>query len=65
MTNFPKELEHIILEEYNNITGIPVLINTSFNRHEEPIVCKPHEAISVWEDGGIDALAIGNFLIEH
>ena len=51
-----------ILSEYNKITGLPVLINTSFNMHEEPIVCSPYDAIRAFELGHLDYLAIGPFL---
>ncbi|MBI1935269.1 hypothetical protein HYS31_02410 [Candidatus Woesearchaeota archaeon] len=51
-----------IVDEYRKITGIPCLINTSFNMHEEPIVCSPYDAIRAFLDGGLDYLAIGDFL---
>ena len=50
---------------YHEITGIPSLINTSFNMHEEPIVCSPHDAIRSFMQGNLDYLAIGPFLIKH
>ena len=34
-----------LLNEYYKITGLPLLINTSFNIHEEPIVCKPEDGL--------------------
>ncbi|MBN3039885.1 MAG: carbamoyltransferase [Candidatus Omnitrophica bacterium] len=52
-----------ILKEYHKITGIPSLINTSFNMHEEPIVCTPLDALKVFKESGLDYLAIGNYLI--
>lgn len=52
-----------ILEEYHKITGIPSLINTSFNMHEEPIVCTPGDALRSFLAGNLDYMAIGNFLI--
>jgi carbamoyltransferase len=54
-----------ILTEYNKLTGIPTLINTSFNMHEEPIVCTPDDAIRAFLQGNLDYLAIGNFVVEH
>ena len=54
-----------IVDEYEKLSGIPCLINTSFNMHEEPIVCSPADAIRAFLDGGIDALAIGPFWVEH
>ena len=53
-----------ILENYYKITGVPVLINTSFNMHEEPIVCTPVDAIRGFIDGKLDYLVINNFLIK-
>ena len=52
-----------ILTEYHKITGIPSLINTSFNMHEEPIVCTPEEAIKAFQQGNLDYLAIGNWIL--
>lgn len=54
-----------ILEEYKRITGIPGIINTSFNMHEEPIVCSPEDAIRSFLDGTLDYLAINNYLISY
>jgi len=54
-----------IIEEYMKLTGIPSIINTSFNIHEEPIVCTPSDAIRAFEIGHLDYLAIGNFLIRN
>ncbi len=56
---------HRILTEYYRLTGIPSVINTSFNMHEEPIVCTPDDAIRAFLQGNLDYLAIGNFLVEH
>ena len=51
------------LEAFHRETSIPSLINTSFNRHGEPIVCRPEEAIEVFLDAGLDALVLGPFLV--
>lgn len=53
-----------ILNEYKKITNIPVLINTSFNMHEEPIVCSPNDAIRGFLDGRLDYLILNDFLIK-
>ena len=52
-----------IIEEYWKITGIPSIINTSFNMHEEPIVCTPQQAIATFKQGHLDYLAIGKYLV--
>lgn len=56
---------HRILSRYHELTGIPALINTSFNMHEEPIVCSPQDAIRAFLAGRLDYLAIGPFLVQH
>lgn len=55
---------HRILEEYEKLTGVPSVINTSFNMHEEPIVCTPYDAIRAFKLGHIPYLAIGSFLVK-
>lgn len=56
---------HRVLKRYFELTGVPVLINTSFNMHEEPIVCSPEDAVRAFLLGRIDYLAIGGFLVPH
>lgn len=51
-----------ILDEYRKITGIPTLVNTSFNMHEAPIVATPDDAIQSFRQSGLDYLAMGPFL---
>ena len=48
---------------YHKLTGIPSLINTSFNMHGEPIVCTPEDALRSFREGKLDYLAIGNWLV--
>ena len=54
-----------ILSHYYQLSGVPSLINTSFNMHEEPIVNSPQDAIRAFLQGNLDFLAIGNFLVKH
>jgi len=54
-----------ILYQYHRLTGIPTLINTSFNMHEEPIVCTPADAIRSFRQGHLDYLAIGEYLVKN
>lgn len=54
-----------ILRAYQALTGIPSLINTSFNMHEEPIVCTPADALRSFQQGNLDYLAIGNWLVSN
>lgn len=51
-----------ILGYYEEITGVPLLVNTSFNMHEEPIVCTPEDAVRAYLNSRLDFLAIGPFL---
>lgn len=52
-----------IIEEFRKITGVPVVINTSFNVNGETIVESPQDAIECFLYTDIDYLAIGNFLV--
>lgn len=54
-----------ILREYEKLSGLPNLINTSFNMHEEPIVCSPADAVRAFLQGRLDTLVLGPFLVEH
>lgn len=52
-----------LLKEFGKETGVPVLLNTSFNIKGEPIVCSIQEALGTFWSTGMDALAIGSFFI--
>src|SRR5207237_3605951 len=54
-----------IVKAYERLSGLPSLINTSFNMHEEPIVCTPSDAIRAFLEGGLDGLAIGPYFVPH
>lgn len=56
---------YAILTHYHRLTGIPSLINTSFNMHGEPIVCTPQDALRSFQEGHLDYLAIGNWLVSQ
>ena len=51
-----------LLDRFEKETGIPVLLNTSFNI-QEPIVCTPEQALATFVRSGVDALVIGNYFI--
>ena len=53
-----------LLVKFGEVTGAPVLLNTSFNLFGEPVVSTPREAVRGFYCSGIDCLAIGNFLIK-
>jgi carbamoyltransferase len=52
-----------LLKKFKEITGESVLINTSFNQHNEPIVEKPEDAIKMFLATDIDYLVIGDYLV--
>ncbi len=52
-----------LLQRFGEVTGTPVLLNTSFNIQGEPIVESPEDAIRCFFSTGLDALALGSFLI--
>jgi carbamoyltransferase len=53
-----------LLRAFQARTGVPVLVNTSFNTRGEPIVCTPRDAVESFLTSPLDALVIGSFLIE-
>ena len=52
-----------LLSSFNNLTGCPVLLNTSLNVMGEPIACSPADAYKTFMNSGIDILVINNFII--
>jgi carbamoyltransferase len=54
-----------IIEAFFRRTGLPAVINTSFNMHEEPIVCSADDCVRAFLEGNLDYLAIGPHLIQH
>jgi carbamoyltransferase len=55
---------HALITEFERQTGVPVVLNTSFNDNE-PIVCRPEEAIDCFLRTKMDALVLDNFLIQR
>ena len=53
-----------LLKTFERITGVPILLNTSFNVKGEPIVCTPAEAINTFRNAGLDVLVLGDYLVE-
>lgn len=52
-----------LIRAFQRRTGVPVLVNTSFNTRGKPIVCSPREAIECFWTSPLDALVIGSFLL--
>jgi len=55
---------HQLISEFEEITGVPVVLNTSFNDHGEPIVTTPTEAIKDFYGMGLDTLVLGDIVLE-
>jgi len=53
-----------LINEFGQRTGVPVVMNTSFNLRGEPIVCTPTDAVRTFFSSGMDALVIGSFVVE-
>lgn len=53
-----------LIEGFGDATGVPVLLNTSFNVRGEPIVNTPRDALNTFVNSGIDSLVLGNFLLD-
>jgi carbamoyltransferase len=51
-----------LIKAFENLTGVPVVLNTSFNDNE-PIVCRPEEAIDCFLRTQMDALVLNDFLV--
>jgi carbamoyltransferase len=54
---------HRILTAFKRHTGLGTFVNTSFNIHEEPIICTPDDACRAFTQGAVDVLAIGDFMV--
>jgi carbamoyltransferase len=52
-----------LIEEFGRLTGVPVVLNTSFNLKGDPIVCSPKDAIQTFYTSGLDDLVIGDFVV--
>ncbi len=52
-----------LINQFGKITGVPVILNTSFNVKGEPIVCTPEDAVKCFLGTNIDYLVIGNYIV--
>ena len=55
---------YLLIQEFKKITGVPVIVNTSFNVRGEPIVCSPEDAFKCFMGTNIDILVIENFFLK-
>ena len=53
-----------LIEKFGQSTGIPILLNTSFNVRGEPVVTSPDDALNTFRNSGIDTLVIGNHIVD-
>lgn len=58
------ELYYDLIKEFENMTGCPVIINTSFNVRGEPIICNPHDAFMCFMRTKMDYLVMDRFLLD-
>lgn len=56
-------LFHELIGRFHEKTGVPIIINTSFNIQGEPIVCSPADAVRTFFTSGLDVLVIGDFVV--
>ena len=61
--NVTNKVFYNLINEFYKETGVPVLLNTSFNLNGEPIVCSPTDAIRTFYSCGLDILAMDNFIV--
>jgi len=54
---------YAVIKHFFDITGIPLVINTSLNRRGEPMVSSPDDAVGMYLGSGLDHLAIGDFIV--
>lgn len=54
---------HRLISKFRDITGVPAVLNTSFNKSGDPIIESPEQAIETFYSAGLDALALGDFLL--
>jgi len=57
-------LYYDLIDTFREKTGVPVILNTSFNVKDEPIVCSPSDALKTYYNCGMDVLVMGNHIIE-
>ncbi len=65
LVGFETSMLRFILTAYKQLSGVPALINTSFNIHEEPIVCSPDHALMAFAQSELDCMAIGPYVLER
>ena len=54
---------HSLISQFHSITGVPVVLNTSFNVKGEPVVCSPADALRTFYTSGIELLVMGDYVV--
>ena len=57
-------LYHLLISNFHLLTSVPMVLNTSFNENE-PVVCRPDEALDCFLRTKMDVLVLGNFFVER
>ncbi len=55
---------HRLIEVFRDLTGVPMVLNTSFNENE-PVVCTPNEALDCFMRTRMDRLVLGNYVVRR
>ena len=63
-TGAPIPRYHRLIEAFRDLTGVPMVLNTSFNENE-PVVCEPKEALDCFLRTKMDVLVMGDTLVER
>ena len=61
--NQTNKIFYNLINDFYKKTGVPILLNTSFNLNGEPIVCSPTDAIRTFYSCGLDILVMNNFIV--
>jgi carbamoyltransferase len=62
VTALENERYHSLLNEFGRLSGVPVLLNTSFNVRGEPVVCSPAEGLDALVRTGLSSVVIGDLV---
>ena len=64
MTQAADSLFHELLHAFGRCTSVPILLNTSFDDCDEPLVCSPQDAVRTFRKTDLDALVMGSFFVQ-
>jgi len=64
VTREESPLYYDLIAEFEKVTGVPIVINTSFNVRGEPIACTPHDAYLRFMRTNMDQLVLGPYLLD-